>query len=135
MNTPERLLEFKAEFPTDALVFCYDAGHANLLGNRMNEMEQRKSRIVATHLHDNDGEHDLHKPLFTGTMDCEALAKLIATSSYKDRVPCFELSMKNTPYWDETKEALEQTPENRKAFLKDSYESCVKFAKMIEAAK
>ena len=128
----DRYLE---RYPAERLGICFDCGHANILGNRMGEMEKRKSRLVATHLHDNNGVQDLHKPLFTETIDYEALAKLIASSSYKDSVPCFELSMRHTPFWDESKEAPEQTPENRKAFLKDAYEGCVKFAKMIEAAK
>lgn len=129
----DRYLE---RYPAKRLGICFDAGHANILGNRMNEMEQRKSRLVATHIHDNDGVHDLHKPLFTESIDCEALAKLIATSSYKDQVPCFELSMRNTPYWNEAFEyPWEQSEENRKAFLKDACESCARFGAMIEAAK
>ena len=128
----DRYLE---RYPAERFGICFDSGHANILGNRMCEMEKRKTRMVATHLHDNDGVHDLHKPLFTETIDCEALAKLIATSSYKDHVPDFELSMKNTPYWEPDKEPAAQSPENRKAFLKEAYESCVRFTKMIEAAK
>ena len=31
LNTPERLLAVKQEFPTAALGLCYDAGHANVM--------------------------------------------------------------------------------------------------------
>ena len=37
INTPERLLSYKKDFPTDALGFCYDAGHANLMGRRLQQ--------------------------------------------------------------------------------------------------
>lgn len=122
-------------YPAERLGICYDCGHANLHGNRMCEMDKRKSRIVATHLHDNDGAADQHKPVFTGTIDFEALAKLLATSAYKNPLS-FELSMKNTPFWDQTKEfPADQTHESRRAFLKSSYEGCVKLVRMVEAAR
>lgn len=122
-------------YPAERLGICYDCGHANIRGNRMAEMEKRKSRLIATHLHDNNGSGDQHKPVFTENIDFDALAKLIASSSYKNP-PSFELSMRNTPFWDESKAtALEQSAESRKAFLKDAYEGCKKLASMIEAAR
>lgn len=122
-------------YPAERLGICYDCGHANMFGNRMGEMEKRKSRLIATHLHDNNGQADQHKPVFTESIDFEALAKLIATSSYKNP-PSFELAMRNTPFWNSEKPTpQEQTPENRKAFLKSAYEGCLKLAKMIEAAR
>ena len=124
-------------YPAERLGVCYDCGHANINGNRMGEMEKRKSRLIATHLHDNDGTGDQHKPVFTGTVDFEALAKLLATSAYKQPLS-FELSMRNTPFWDTTledKSALAQSENSRKAFLKSAYEGCLKLANMVEAAR
>ncbi|MBE6384445.1 MAG: sugar phosphate isomerase/epimerase [Lentisphaerae bacterium] len=123
-------------YPSDRLGICYDCGHANIHTNNMAEMEKRKSRLIATHLHDNDGNGDQHKPVFSGSIDFESLAKLIASSSYKESIPSFELSMRNTPFWDDSQpNALLQSAENRKAFLKSSYEGCRKFAAMIETAR
>jgi sugar phosphate isomerase/epimerase len=124
-------------YPAERLGVCYDCGHANINGNRMGEMEKRKSRLIATHLHDNDGTGDQHKPVFTGTVDFEALAKLLATSAYKQPLS-FELSMRNTPFWDTTledKSALAQSENSRKAFLKSAYEGCLKLANMVDAAR
>ncbi|MBR2374086.1 MAG: sugar phosphate isomerase/epimerase [Lentisphaeria bacterium] len=122
-------------YPAERLGICYDCGHANIHGNRMAEMEKRKSRLIATHLHDNNGQGDQHKPVFTESIDFDAVANLIASSSYKNP-PSFELSMRNTPFWDAGKaNPLEQTAESRKAFLKDAYQGCLKLAKMIEAAR
>lgn len=127
----DRYLE---RYPAERLGICFDVGHANILGNRMGEMEKRKDRLVATHIHDNNGVNDLHKPVFTESIDFEAVAKIIAGSSYKNP-PCFEFSMKNTPFWDADKDPWDQTSENRKAFLKETFPRCLKFGQMIEAAK
>ena len=80
INTPERLLGIKREFPTDALGFCYDSGHANLLdkGRDLPEspmyniwkdvppqfddriLDKMLPHVVNCHLHDNNGLSDQH---------------------------------------------------------------------------
>lgn len=80
LNTPERLLDLKGEFPSPVLGFCYDSGHANLMDNGRhfpesepykmwgNVSPQFDDRIlekmlpytVNCHLHDNDGMSDQH---------------------------------------------------------------------------
>ena len=80
MNTPERLLGIKKEFPTDALGFCYDSGHANLMDKGRNFpdskpynvwkdvppqfddriLEKMLPHVVNCHLHDNNGIIDQH---------------------------------------------------------------------------
>ena len=84
LNTPEQLLAWKKMFPTDALGFCYDAGHANLMSNSGKSfttgdaavswqyhstgtpqwddhiLDKMQSDVVTCHLHDNSGEHDRH---------------------------------------------------------------------------
>lgn len=123
-------------YPAERLGICYDCGHANIHTNSMPEMEKRKNRLIATHLHDNDGTGDQHKPVFTGNIDFDKLAKLIASSSYREGILSFELSMRNTPFWDAAQpNALMQSAESRKAFLKDSYEGCLKLGKMTEEAQ
>ncbi|RGY98543.1 TIM barrel protein [Clostridium sp. AM58-1XD] len=47
-----------------------DIGHANANGwNLYNVMEQLKDRIVAYHLHNNDGFHDGHRRIHDGTLN------------------------------------------------------------------
>ena len=80
INTPERLLGIKKEFPTDALGFCYDSGHANLLDKGRNLpdspmyqiwkdvppqfddriLDKMLPHVVNCHLHDNNGLSDQH---------------------------------------------------------------------------
>ena len=97
-NTPERLLEIKSCFPTDALGFCYDAGHANLMDKgRYNPesnpfkawgnvtpawddqiLEKMLPHVVNCHLHDNNGVSDQHRNPGDGNIDWEHITGLLA---------------------------------------------------------
>ncbi len=126
--------ELFAEYPPELLGLCYDSGHANILENYMNKLEANKDRLIATHLNDNDGSGDQHKPPFYGTVDWGKLAEIVAASSYSGP-PSFELSLRTTPFFAPEYEMSAQPPENRKRFLADAYERCIRFAKMVEAAR
>ena len=97
INTPDRLLGIKKEFPTDALGFCYDSGHANLM-NRGRDfpesspyrawgktpvvwedraLEKMLPHVVNCHLHDNDGVSDQHRNPGRGTVDWPHIAGLL----------------------------------------------------------
>ena len=82
--TPRQLL---SEYPPEFLGLCYDSGHGNIGDRRgLDELETLTDRLIALHLHDNDGTSDQHKLMFTGTVDWPRLAKLIARSSYRQCV-------------------------------------------------
>ena len=92
-TTPEQLLAVKAQFPTDALGFTYDAGHANLMaqGRQYDDSEARRQwpaeefpagvpwdehilekmlpHVVNCHLHDNFGQWDEHRCPGHGNID------------------------------------------------------------------
>ena len=100
-STPEVLLGIKEKFPTDALGFCYDAGHANLCakghlypdggsyGKAWNMIygtqpvpddkicEKMLPHIVNCHLHDNDGNGDQHFGPGCGNVDWPHIAGLL----------------------------------------------------------
>lgn len=100
-NTPEVLLGIKEHFPTDALGFCYDAGHANLCakghlypdggsyGNAWRIIygtkpvpddkicEKMLPHIVNCHLHDNNGQGDQHFCPGNGNVDWQHIAGLL----------------------------------------------------------
>ena len=97
LNTPERLLAVKQEFPTDALGFCYDAGHANLMDKGRNFPESAPYRVwgqvpphfddrilekmlphvVNCHLHDNNGITDQHFNPGRGTVNWKHIIPLL----------------------------------------------------------
>ena len=99
LNTPEQLLRIKEHFPTDALGFCFDAGHANnvekgylyernsvydsyILTNTPavyddKVQEKMLPHIVNCHLHDNDGQFDTHLNVFDGNIDWQKVIRLL----------------------------------------------------------
>ena len=84
LATPRQLL---SEDPAEYLGLCYDSGHGNIVGRQgLGDLEALTDRLIALHLHDNDGTGDQHKLMFTGTVDWPRLAKLIARSSYRQCV-------------------------------------------------
>ena len=100
INTPERLLAIKECFPTDALGFCYDAGHANLMDKGRNFpesnpykawgdvtptwddkiLEKMLPHVVNCHLHDNDGISDKHRNIGNGTIDWNHIVPLLKSA-------------------------------------------------------
>ena len=97
-STPERLLEFKRQFPTDYLGFCYDSGHANVmrdlgykecnadvwlkLGYDKPEwdtqiLEKMLPYVVNCHLHDNHGQFDEHLRPGAGNIDWPHIVGLL----------------------------------------------------------
>lgn len=99
LNTPEILLEIKERFPTDALGFCFDAGHANNTGKGhlyernsvydayiltdtpavYDDQVQQKmlEHTVNCHLHDNDGQFDTHQLPGDGNTDWTKVVHLL----------------------------------------------------------
>ncbi|NMA20733.1 MAG: sugar phosphate isomerase/epimerase [Lentisphaerae bacterium] len=102
-NTPERLLELKAKFPSEFLGFCYDSGHANLMDKgryypdgaaraawnavgiaeppwENQALEKMLPYIVNCHLHDNDGSTDQHRNIGHGNIDWKHIIGLLKTA-------------------------------------------------------
>ena len=95
---------------------CYDADNASI-GN----LRARKDRLIAIHMHDNDGSGDQHLLPFRGTVDWNLLTGIIAQSSYKKCVS-LETGMKN----------YKETAEKR--FLSDAFEAGTRLSEMIATA-
>ena len=55
--------------------FCWDSGHENAFSHGENFLDAYADRLLAMHLHDNDGIHDLHGMPFTGTVDWDAAVR------------------------------------------------------------
>ena len=108
MNTPERLLGIKKEFPTDALGFCYDSGHANLMDKGRNFpdsrpynvwkdvppqfddriLEKMLPHVVNCHLHDNNGIIDQHFNPGRGTVDWKHVIGLLKQAPRLQVIQC-----------------------------------------------
>lgn len=86
----KRVLE---RYGPDTVGLCYDCGHGNLIPDGLDQVEALKDRLISVHLHDNDGSSDQHALLFSGTVNWERLAGILARSSYKKPVS-MEANMK-----------------------------------------
>lgn len=64
----ERIDRFNEKYHAEVLGFCFDTGHANLVGLDMEDfITTLGSRLKVLHIHDNDGIADLHQVPFTFT--------------------------------------------------------------------
>lgn len=71
-KTVERIDRFNDKYGAEILGFCFDTGHANLLGIDFEDfITTLGSRLKVLHIHDNDGIGDLHQLPFTFTKNRE----------------------------------------------------------------
>ena len=63
---------------------AWDVGHANMDDiDHYTEIMEMGSNLKAVHIHDNDGNKDLHTAPFHGTMDFDSLMRGLIESGYK----------------------------------------------------
>ncbi len=68
VKAAERIDRMNDKYQAEVLGFCFDTGHANLVGIDMESfLETLGSRLKVLHVHDNDGISDLHQIPFTFT--------------------------------------------------------------------
>lgn len=102
---------------------CYDCGHGTMFaGHGLDRLERNAGRVIAVHLHDNDGKSDLHKPPLSGVTDWRRLAGLLAGSSYRKWVS-LEVGIGNSGIGDE------------RAFLAEVYRVGTQLTGMIERGR
>ena len=64
----QRIDDFNERYGAEVLGFCFDAGHANLVGIDFEKfLTTLGHRLKVLHLHDNDGRADLHQIPYTFT--------------------------------------------------------------------
>lgn len=63
------------------LGYCFDVGHAHMGNGVAAEFELMKARIRCVHLHDNDGQSDLHLFPGQGTLDWRETMRLLSSKS------------------------------------------------------
>jgi sugar phosphate isomerase/epimerase len=108
-------------YQPDFLGLCFDCGHSNLIDDGLDQLDKLKHRLIAVHLHDNDGNGDQHNIPFTGTVDWPRLARLLAASSYKKCIS-MESNIHRTGISDEGE------------FLAKAYAAGIKLTAMVAQA-
>jgi len=72
-----------ANIESDRLKFCYDCGHENCFTPGIDYLSKYGNKLVALHLHDNDGAGDQHMLPFSGTVKWEKIISKIKELNYK----------------------------------------------------
>ena len=71
----ERIDRINEKYHAEVLGFCFDTGHANLVGIDFESFITRLGeRLKVLHIHDNDGSADLHQIPFTFTKNRENMS-------------------------------------------------------------
>ena len=107
----------------DFVGICYDSGHGQIAGNGLDRLEAISSRLIATHLNDNDGKGDIHQPLFAGKVDWPRLASILGTSGYDRQTMTVEAVIKDSGIDDDA------------AFLRATLDGARRFAAMAGLAQ
>jgi len=89
----------------------------------LDELETLKERLAVVHLHDNDGARDMHWLPFTGTVDWDRLARLMADSGYAKCV-----SMESNMH-------AHQDIRDERTFLARAFEAGGRLSEMIGEAR
>jgi sugar phosphate isomerase/epimerase len=96
----EAIGEVLTQRDPDYVGLCYDSGHGNIDGPGLDGLEALKARLIAIHLHDNDGTGDQHNLPMTGTVNWDRLTGILAQSAY-DKCLNLEVSMTHSGIEDE----------------------------------
>jgi sugar phosphate isomerase/epimerase len=111
LSTPEALVRLlEDDFAENHLGICLDFGHAFLMGDVLDAIEQTSGHIVSTHVHDNRRRSDDHLVPFEGAIDWPAALMAIQKVGYEGRL-VFEVANTSTPG-----EVLEKTRAARDRF-------------------
>lgn len=109
------------DYPPDFVGLCYDSGHGNKGEDGLAHLERLKDRLIAVHLHDNDGTADQHLIPFTGTVDWDRLIQIVGSSHCTGPVN-LEAMMQHTGIRDES------------VFLERSFDAACRIEGMLPAA-
>ena len=85
----ERASFILERFDSPRLGFCFDSGHHNartVITPETDMLARFGHRLMALHLHDNDGTDDQHRPPFDGTTDWPIIMGRIKATGYRGAI-------------------------------------------------
>jgi sugar phosphate isomerase/epimerase len=82
LSTPERLVEFINITHFEDVGFCFDIGHAHMMGNVEEAFNLMKKHIRTTHLHDNKKDRDSHLWPGDGGINWSQAMELLRTAPH-----------------------------------------------------
>ena len=82
LTTLEHLDAVFEKFSSPYVGFCYDSGHENCFAQGRDFLTKYGNKLVALHLHDNDGTCDQHLFPFSGTVNWKHIMDQINKLNY-----------------------------------------------------
>lgn len=83
LSRTEDILKFIKDIDSPFLKVCFDTGHAHILGEDItNSIKILGDDLKILHVHDNDGQEDLHLPPYYGTIDWAEFAEALYDIGY-----------------------------------------------------
>lgn len=86
LRRPDSLDFIFTHIHSDRLGFCYDSGHENSFTKGTDLLSKYGSRLMALHLHDNDGTDDQHLILGEGLIDWSDIKKKLCEANYSGAI-------------------------------------------------
>ena len=86
MSRREYLDRIFQSIQADRLGFCFDSGHCNLFTPEHDLLMEYGHKLIALHLHDNDGADDWHSLPFSGNIRWDEIASKLRAVSYSGAI-------------------------------------------------
>jgi sugar phosphate isomerase/epimerase len=96
LSSVEALVRLIDSLDLDDAGICLDFGHAAIMGDVLDAIEEASGHLVTTHVHDNHGTRDEHLPPGEGSIDWSAALFAMQKIGY-DGVFLFELADAGAP--------------------------------------
>ena len=86
LRRPEYLQFVFENIQSSRLGFCYDSGHENCYTKGIDLISLYGKKLMALHLHDNDGTDDQHRIPGEGTINWDSIVRKIKQTTYRGAV-------------------------------------------------
>ncbi|MFL0270143.1 sugar phosphate isomerase/epimerase family protein [Candidatus Clostridium radicumherbarum] len=86
LRRPEYLQFVFLNIQSSRLGFCYDSGHENCYSKGTDLLSTYGDKLMALHLHDNDGTDDQHRIPGEGTINWDSIVRKIKSTSYSGAI-------------------------------------------------
>jgi sugar phosphate isomerase/epimerase len=115
LSSAEKLILFQQQTHLD-VGFCFDTGHANIMGGVEREFELMKERVRSLHVHDNDGVRDAHLFPTLAVGGNIPWAKVMPLLRSREHQYPLLLELKESPDFPQPLEAFPKIFKNLEAF-------------------
>lgn len=121
LKEPKYLEFIFSKIDSSRLGFCFDSGHENFYTKGADLLSKYGHRLMALHLHDNDGTDDQHRIPGEGTINWDKIKEAINKTNYSGSITL-----------EVTKEySIQYANTDASIFLKHAYEGLKKVFKLI----